>query len=419
MKIAVIGTGIAGMVAAYLLSDHDITVFEANGYVGGHAHTVDVEMDGAHYAVDTGFIVFNHRTYPNFTQLLARLGVESQASEMSFSVRCEKTGLEYNGTSINALFAQRRNLFRPRFYRMIRDILRFNRESKELLNDGDRSATLGAYLEENRYSKEFVEQYIIPMGAAIWSADPATMHGFPARTFVQFFANHGMLTVNDRPEWRTIKGGSKQYVKELIRPYRERIVLNCPVRSVSRRADHVELTLQPDRGPMERSRFDLVILATHSDQALALLADPSGQEREILSAIAYQKNEAVLHTDASCLPRRRLAWASWNYRIPRGRKNRPVVTYHINTLQRLRAPREFCVTLNDSDAIAPAAILRRITFHHPVYTARAFAAQKRRHEIDGVNRTYFCGAYWGYGFHEDGVNSALAICRHFGKGLAA
>lgn len=418
VKIAVVGTGIAGMVVAYLLNqEHDITVFEANDYIGGHTNTIDVEQDGATHAVDTGFIVYNDWTYPNFIKLLAGLGVASQPSSMSFSVRDEASGLEYNGTTINQLFAQRRNLFRPSFYRMVFDILRFNREAKDLLETADDTMTLHDYLAANRYSVEFVKQYIIPMGAAIWSANPEQMREFPVRYFVQFFNNHGMLSVDNRPQWRVIKGGSKQYVNALTRPYRSRIRLRSPVRSIKRFPGHVEVTAQHQNQPTESLRFDQVVMATHSDQALALLADPTDMEREVLGAIRYQENEAVLHTDRSLLPKRRLAWAGWNYHLSGKTTNRVAVTYHMNTLQNLRASREYCVTLNRTDAINPASIIKRITYHHPVYTREAVAAQRRHEDINGVRRTYYCGAYWSYGFHEDGVKSALAVCRHFGKGL--
>ena len=418
MKIAVVGTGISGLLAAHLLcEEHDITVFEAADYIGGHTHTVEVRKGGVTYAVDTGFIVYNDWTYPNFNKLLRRLNVAAQPSEMSFSVRCEKTGLEYNGTSLNALFAQRRNLFRPSFHRMIRDILRFGRESKELLRIGSDDTTLGAYLLMNRYSREFINQYIVPMGAAIWSADPMQMLDFPARYFVEFFTNHGMLSVNERPQWRTVAGGSSRYIGALTRPYADRIRLQSPVRSITRHQDRVEILSQPVGEAPRRERFDQVVLATHSDQALALLADPSEQERDILGAIPYQTNDTVLHTDASLLPRRRLAWASWNYHIPVQPRSQVGVTYYMNLLQRLQSPHHFCVTLNHIEGIDRAKVIRRITYHHPVYTSRGVAAQQRHAEISGVRRTHFCGAYWGFGFHEDGVKSALAVCRNFGKGL--
>jgi len=420
MKIAIVGTGISGMVAAYLLHrDHEVTVFEAADYVGGHTNTADVEMDGRTYAVDTGFIVFNDWTYPNFMALLNRLGVASQPSDMSFSVKCERTGLEYNGTNLNTLFAQRRNLVRPSFYRMIRDILRFNRESRELLAQPDPGPSLGSYLDSKRYSTAFIDHYIVPMGAAIWSADHAAMLGFPARYLVEFFKNHGMLSVDDRPTWRVVQGGSQRYAEKLVASFRDRIHLKSPVDSISRYPDFVEVRTRLTGGDYRALRFDHVIIGAHSNQALAMLADPSPTEKDILGAIRYQENEAVLHTDASLLPRRKLAWAAWNYHLLPAQPDRAVVTYHMNRLQRLSAPHEFCVTLNHTRAINPAKVLKRIIYHHPVYSAEAVAAQRRHKEISGVNRTSYCGAYWGFGFHEDGVKSALAACRPFGKDLSS
>jgi len=414
MKIAVIGAGISGMLAAYLLHpDHDVTVFEAHDYAGGHTNTLTVERHGETYAVDTGFIVFNHWTYPNFAALLVRLGVASQPSTMSFSVTCEQTGLEYNGASLNTLFAQRRNLLRPSFHRMLRDILRFNRTASAVLRDSPSDTTLGDYLAAQDYSPEFVEQYLIPMGAAIWSANPQQMQDFPIHSFVRFFHNHGMLSINNRPQWRVITGGAHRYVEALTRPYRDRIRLHCPVQSVTRHPGHVAVT--PRQG--EAARFDHAVIATHSDQALALLADATERERAVLRAIPYQANDVILHTDSSLLPRHRRAWASWNYYRLREAHDRVTVTYNLNILQNLRAAEPFCVTLNRSEVIDPAKIIQRFTYHHPTYTHAAIAAQQQHDSLNGVNRTYFCGAYWGYGFHEDGVNSALAVCKYFGKGL--
>lgn len=403
------------MVVAHLLHPHhEIVVFEANDYIGGHTHTVRATLNGKSYAVDTGFIVYNELTYPHFTRLLQRLDVESQPSSMSFSLCNRQTGLEYNGTTLNSLFAQRRNLFRPSFYRMLRDILRFNREAGELLNDRDRGQiTLDDYLNEQGYSQEFVEHYLIPMGAAIWSADPSRFRSFPASYFVRFFHNHGMLSVNDRPQWRTIKGGSWRYVEKLTQPYRERVRLNCAVQWVRRNVDCVEV--KP--ATAETEMYDRVIFATHSDQALRLLKDVTLQEREILDAIPYQKNDVVLHTDASLLPCRRRAWASWNYDLVPEERGGVTMTYNMNILQNLQAEKQFCVTLNRTDAINPDTILDRFTYHHPLYTSRTFVAQQRWGEISGVNRTHYCGAYWGYGFHEDGVKSALAVARQFGTEL--
>ena len=411
MKLAIVGTGIAGMTAAHLLhGEHDLTIYEAGEYIGGHTNTVQVEREGMTYAVDTGFIVFNDWTYPNFIGLLDRLGVASQPSDMSFSVRCEETGLEYNGTSLNRLFAQRRNLLRPSFYRMIRDILRFNRESVKLLDEPGPGPSLGAYLEQNRYSPPFIRNYIVPMAGAIWSAGPATIWRYPARYLVQFFKNHGMLSVDARPTWRVITGGSQRYVEKLVRPFRERIRLQSPVAAIIRNLHGVEVRSHDRAGTSHTARFDGVVLACHSDQALALLADPSPLERDILGAIRYQANEAILHTDRSLLPRRRRAWAAWNYHLLPTPADRVLVTYHMNTLQRLRASCDFCVTLNRPDAIDPAQVLKRITYHHPVFTPEAIAAQQRHREINGQRRTWYCGAYWGFGFHEDGVKSAMMAC---------
>ncbi len=414
MRIAVIGTGISGMVAAYLLcQDHELVVFEANDYIGGHTNTIDVELNGANHRVDTGFIVFNKENYPNFVKLMELLGVSYQPSNMSFSVQCERTGLEYCPTSLNSLFAQRRNLLRPSFYRMLLDAFRFRREAQEILRANDYETTLGAYLVGKEYSQTFIDHFIIPMGAAIWSADPKQFNEFPAHSFVQFFNNHGFLKVKDQPQWQVIKGGSRTYVEPLTRSYKEKVRLSCPVVSIKRHADHVEV--EPQHGEVER--FDHVVIAAHSDQAFAMLADPSDAEREILAVIPYQKNLTILHTDSSLLPRRKAAWASWNYHIPREEMGRVALTYYMNMLQSLTSPIDFCVTLNQPDIIDRTKIIREFNYHHPVYTPQGPLAQKRRLEINGVNRTYFCGAYWGYGFHEDGVNSALAVCEHFGKSL--
>jgi predicted NAD/FAD-binding protein len=410
MKIAVIGSGIAGNVAAHhLYREHDITVFEADDHAGGHSHTHDVPLGGRNYAVDTGFIVFNDRTYPNFQRLLRELGIASQESSMSFSVRDEASGLEYNGTTLNTLFAQRRNLLRPSFLGMVRDILRFNREAPALLDAADDALTLGAFLDAGGYRRAFVEHYLVPMGAAIWSTDPQRMLGFPARFFVRFFHNHGMLSVNDRPVWRSVPGGSRSYVRRLTEPFAHRLRLRTPARGLRRLPNQVLVEL--DGGASER--FDCVFLACHSDQALALLRDPAPAEREVLGAIGYQENEAVLHTDTRLLPRARRAWAAWNYHVPAEPLPRVALTYNMNILQRLDAPETLCVTLNRREAIDPARILKRITYRHPLYTPAAVAAQARQRELNGARRTYYCGAYWRFGFHEDGVVSALEALCHF------
>jgi predicted NAD/FAD-binding protein len=416
MRIAIVGSGIAGLAAARELhADHQITVYEAGGHVGGHSHTHSVEQAGTRYDVDTGFIVFNDRTYPHFSALLGRLGVATQESSMSFSVRCEETGLEYNGTTLNTLFAQRRNILRPSFLGMVRDILRFNREAPALLEHPSGEMPLGELLERGHYGRPFIDHYIVPMGAAIWSTDPRSMLDFPARLFVRFLHNHGMLTVSDRPVWRTVRGGSARYVERLAAPFRDRIRLRTPVESI-RRIPGGAMVHAPGQEP---ERFDAVFLACHSDQALALLADPSSAERAVLGAIPYQRNEAVLHTDTRLMPRRRLAWAAWNYHVlPAG--GQPVaLTYNMNILQRLDAPQPFLVTLNRSDAIDPSRVIARMVYHHPLFTPACVAAQARHAEVNRGRRTYFCGAYWRNGFHEDGVVSALEALAHFRADLTA
>ena len=410
MKVAIIGSGIAGnVVAHHLHAAHDITVFEAAGHIGGHTHTHTVELDGERHAIDTGFIVYNDWTYPNFSALLNELGVESQPSAMSFSVRNEASGLEYNGTTLNTLFAQRRNLLRPSFHRMVRDILRFNHIAPELLEAAN-EICLGDYLAAGKYSPQFINNYLIPMGAAIWSTDPTRMLSFPARYFVQFFHNHGMLSVDKRLQWRAIRGGSARYVEKLTAPFRQRIHLNCPVESVRRLPNGI---LIKPRGT-DTERYDQVFFTCHSDQALALLADASPLEKSILGAIPYQENEAVLHTDTTLLPRTRRAWAAWNYHVIEGTDAaRAILTYNMNILQTLKSRHTFCVTLNRTAHIAPRKIIKRINYHHPLYTLAGVAAQARQSEINGVNRSYFCGAYWRFGFHEDGVVSALNALKHF------
>jgi predicted NAD/FAD-binding protein len=410
MKIAIIGTGIAGNVAARkLCAEHDVSVFEAADHVGGHTHTHSIDDNGKPLAIDTGFIVFNDWTYPNFIALLDELGVPSQPGEMSFGVKCERTGLEYKGHSLNTLFAQRRNLLRPSFHRMLRDIVRFNREAKELLGARDESLTLGDYLRNNHYSATFIDYYIIPMGAAIWSAAPRRMLSFPAASFVQFFANHGLLNIKNRPQWRVICGGSRNYVKKLTAPFRQHIRLNTPVTGITRHATHVEVYSEQHGA----EKFDRVFIACHSDQALDILRDASPLERKVLGTIPYQRNDVVLHTDTSLLPRSRLAWSAWNYHRRADEQSTVAVTYNMNLLQGLTSGQTFLVTLNNSDAIDPNKIIKRLSYDHPVFTPSGIAAQQRQGDINGVKHTYFCGAYWRHGFHEDGVVSALNALAHF------
>ena len=414
MKIAVVGSGISGLVTAYLLSpEHDVTVFEANASIGGHTHTVDVAAPDGDVAVDTGFIVFNEKTYPNFIRLMDILGVAWQPSDMSFSVQCEKTGLAFSPGNLSTLFAQRQNLIRPGFYRMLWDAVRFRRASLAMLDQHDDSVTLASYLQNEKYGRGFVDHLIIPMGAAIWSADPERFKDFPVRYLAGFFHNHGFLNFRHQPQWRTITGGSRQYIAPLTRRFRDKIRLNSPVRGISRHKDHAALILNDG----SRQTFDRVVIAAHSDQALKMLADPSEREIDILSAIAYQENHTVLHTDVAVMPNLRKVWASWNYRIPKSAAARVALTYHMNRLQSLSCRQQYCVTLNMPHAIDPDKRIKEMIYHHPVYDPKGLAARKRHHEINGVNRTFYCGAYWGYGFHEDGVNSALAVGKHFGRSL--
>ena len=411
-RLAIIGTGISGLTVAHELHrEFDITMFEAGDYIGGHTNTVDVQWEGVEYAVDTGFIVFNDWTYPNFIRLLDQLGVASQESSMGFSVKCHQTGIEYAGSTLGAIFAQWRNALRPSFLWMLREILRFNKEAPALLETADDGTTLGEFLDRRRYSRRFVEHFIIPMGAAIWSARPEVMREIPARFFIQFFKNHGMLSVDDRPTWRVVKGGSREYVRALTAPFRERIRLGTPVQAIHRTNDRVTVNLRDGT----REHFDGVVLATHSDTARALLAAPTGREQTILSAIPYQENEAVLHVDDSVLPKAKKAWAAWNYHVPTSAQDRVAVTYNMNILQSLRLPDgeeppvQFCVSLNDDGGIDESKVLRRIRYHHPIFQTESVAAQGRHAEISGHNRTFFCGAYWSYGFHEDGVKSGLRV----------
>lgn len=413
MKIAIIGSGISGLTAAYLLQrHHDISVFEAAADIGGHTATVDVSVAGQGYAIDTGFIVYNDWTYPNFIRLMNKLGVQSKATEMSFSVKSDSSGLEYGGNNLNTLFAQRNNLLKLSYLKMLWDIMRFNRQAIEDLESNaiDASTTLGEYLQKKGFGKAFARDYLVPMGSAIWSASAEHMSKFPLLFFVRFFKNHGLLSVNHRPQWRVIEGGSRQYLAPLTAGFKDRIRLNSTISSVHRTAEYAELVFADG----ERQRFDQVVLACHSDQALALLAEPTAAEQQLLSAIPYQQNEVVLHTDESLLPVKKLAWSSWNYWLQAEQKQQAVLTYNMNILQGIEAPVTFCVTLNATEAIDPATILGRYHYSHPVFSLDSVAAVKQWRSINGVNRSWFCGAYWGNGFHEDGVSSGLRVARSLG-----
>jgi predicted NAD/FAD-binding protein len=413
MRIAIVGAGVSGLVAAHRLHrEHEITVYEAGDYAGGHTSTVPVQdADGRVHNVDTGFIVFNDRNYPNFERLLSELGVSSQRSNMSFGVSDELGDFEYNGASPNGLFANRRHIVTPRFHRMVADLVRFNREARALLERRaprrDGGPSLGDWIGELGFSEVFVKRLIVPQAAAVWSADPEQVWSVPAAFLFEFFDNHGMLGFRGRPRWMTVSGGSARYVEALVRPWRERLRLATPVESISRVGDEVEVC---GRGH-DPERYDEVVLATHSDQALKMLADPSDAEHEILGAMRYLPNEAVLHTDVRMLPRRRRAWASWNYHLLEQPSSRPTVTYHMNRLQSLRSVDEFCVTLNRSEEIDPAHVRGSFSYAHPVFTAASMRAQQRWAEISGQRHTHYCGAYWAWGFHEDGVVSAQRVAR--------
>ncbi len=405
-----VGGGVSGIVAAHQLHPrHEIVLFEAADRLGGHTNTITVERTDGTWHVDTGFIVLNDRNYPNFNRLLREAGVAIQSTHMGFSVKAEDMDFEYAGTP-RGVFCQRSNLVNPVFLRMIADLIRFNRELTALLASGAAGPSLGEWVEDAGYSRAFIDRLIVPQASAVWSADPAAMWSFPVRFLAEFFHNHGMLGFRGRPQWQTVVGGSRRYVEALTAPFADRIRLGTPVTAITRDDDGVTV-----RSAGETERFDHVVLACHSDQALDALADASPVEQELLRAFPYQRNEAVLHTDRSLLPRRRAAWQAWNYHLFAQPRPMTTVTYYMNHLQRLTAADDFCVSLNMTDRIDPTRIIEVIPYAHPVYTAAGVAAQARWAEISGPRRTHFCGAYWGWGFHEDGVVSALRACEALGN----
>jgi predicted NAD/FAD-binding protein len=414
MKIAVIGSGISGLGAAFVLQrEHDVTLFEKADHVGGHTRTVDVDQDGIRHAVDTGFVVYNETTYPSFVRLLKILGVRSRPTRMSFGVRCETSDIEYCGSSLDTLFAQRQNLFSLRFHRLILGILRFNRVASRHAGAESGEGTLGEFLERFAPSDAMRRLYLVPLIAAIWSMDPGRVAGFPARFFLRFAERHRLLQVRDQLGWRVVAGGSREYVRALLARLKNPVRTGSEIQSIRRRDDAVEV--RP--AGAEPLRFDQVIIATHSDQALRLLSDATEEEREILGAIDYQPNDVVLHTDTGVLPRARRAWANWNYLVAKGTGSRAVATYDMSGLQGLDTGMPFLITLNDSGRVEDAKIIRRLSTSHPLYTTQAVAAQKKWGRISGARRTHYCGAYWGFGFHEDGLQSALDVCRSFGLSL--
>lgn len=416
MRIAIVGSGISGLASAHLLRRaHDVVVYEASDRIGGHTHTVDVSTERADAAVDTGFIVFNEENYPLFSRLLSELGVRSRPSDMSFSVRDDRDGIEYRGSSLAHVFAQKRNLLRPSFHRMLWDIRRFYRDARRMLEEDSDQLTLGDYLRRERYGRRFVEQHILPLGAALWSTGEKKMEAFPLSFLLRFLDNHKLLQFRGHPEWRVIEGGSREYVRQLVRPFRESIRTGSPVRRVVRENGRVRIFAEGS--PSED--FDAVVLACHSDQALRMLDTPSVAEHEVLSDLPYSSNRVTLHTDTTSLPRRRKAWASWNYHVRRDREisARPTVSYHMNRLQGLSPAEDYVVTLNDDQRLDPARVLERIDYEHPLYTRPGVRARARVEEINGRQQTWYCGAYWGWGFHEDGVRSAARVARDFGLEL--
>ena len=411
MRIGIVGAGISGMTAAYYLSKkHDITLFEASDYIGGHANTAIIHESGCKLPIDTGFIVFNKPNYPTLCRLFDELGVEAINTDMSFSVHCEGSGLEYNGTSLNKMFVQRRNLFNRSFLKMIKDITRFNNQATtDLMNGIDDKITVEEYAKKNHYSNMFIEYYLVPLGASLWSSPADLFRQFPMLFVIEFLHNHCMLQVNDRPQWKTVKGGSRQYVSLLTRCFAEKIKLNQPVNHVSRRVDKVEVIARDN----VKHEFDELVFCCHSDQALHLIQNADDREVEILEQFLYQQNEAVLHTDTNLLPTNPSAWASWNYRIPDKSKEHVSVTYNMNMLQSIKSDNTYCVSLNQTRSIDKHKILKRIIYHHPQFSPGRSAAQANHHELIRRNRISYCGAYWGFGFHEDGAASAIRVCNAF------
>jgi len=404
-KIAVIGSGISGLAAAhYLQRHHQVTVYEADRRPGGHSHTHDLDISGTALSVDSGFIVFNDRTYPRFIELLDSLDIASTPTEMSFSVSGQ--GVEYNGHSLNTLFADRKNLVRPGFLRMVNDILRFNRESRNM-SDADRLLDTGAYLDKHRYSQEFCARYLLPMAAAIWSTGTGSITEFPIEALVRFFDHHGLLDLRDRPQWRVIEGGSKTYVNKVVSQLSD-LRLSSPVIRIERDKEAVRIVT-----PETQDSFDYAVVAVHSDQVLSMLADPSPEERSIFRRMKYSRNEAKLHTDARIMPQRQLAWASWNYHLERD-EGQAALTYYMNRLQHLPVETPVLVTLNDQGVIDDDKVLAVMQYDHPFYDHDMLSAQKEWEKISGQQRTYYAGAYWQNGFHEDGVVSALRVCEQLG-----
>lgn len=412
MKIAIVGSGISGNSLAYTLSkNHNITLFEKNNRLGGHSHTHEIISQGNKINVDTGFIVFNKRTYPLFTKLLDELNVKYEKSNMSFSVFSKERKFEYNGTTLNSMFSQRKNILNYKFIKMIYEIIKFNRVALSLLSLKT-EISLETFLKQNNFSDYFCKNYILPMGSAIWSSNINSMLKFPAVLFIRFFNNHGMLNINDRPQWLTISNGSKEYVDKLTASIKKNIRLNCPVRKVTRNKDSVSIVHSNGT-----EKFDYIFFTCHSNEALKIISDPSVKEKKILSSIPYSKNEVTLHTDESIMPKNKLTWAAWNYNIDNANDKPIALTYNMNILQNLITQETIMVTLNDSGNINPNNILKKITYEHPLFSLESVEAQKNYKSISGVNRTGYAGAYWGNGFHEDGVRSAFNAIKSFEESI--
>ncbi len=417
-KIVVIGGGVAGIVAAYLLQQkHEVTLFEQNDYLGGHTHTLEIsEGPDAGLAVDTGFIVLNDATYPLFKKFLSRLDVATRLSEMSFGFQCLQTGLVYAGTDLNGLFAQRRNLFSPTFFRFLLEIKRFCECAQESLTKGDvPPITLGQYVEAESFSPFMINNYLLPMAAAIWSTPVMQVTDFPAEPFLRFFNNHGLLSFRNRPQWRTVVGGSHAYVKAFVRNFTGRLHLESPVQEVQRDNHGVKILLRDG----EAQSFDQVVIATHADQALRLLKEPSDLEKSLLSPWHYQQNHTVLHTDSSLLPRQKQAWAAWNFTRNSGSasEGQVFVSYYMNLLQGLSAQQDYCVTLNRPDPFRPETVIAEMNYHHPLYSFESMATQEKLPQLNGRLKTWYCGSYFGYGFHEDAVRAGVDVASAFGVTL--
>lgn len=406
--MAVIGSGISGLTSAYLLSKRfHVTLYEANHYLGGHTNTVSVKNDNQNYLIDTGFIVFNKHTYPLFTELLSKHNIPINMSEMSFSYRSDTKNFEYSSKNLNTLFAQRSNLINPKFYYFINDIIRFNKIAKKYLNQQNNNMTLKKFITNFGFSSFFIERYLIPMAASIWSNNFSDVYSSSARFILQFYANHGLLNLTNQPQWYVLSNGSFSYIPALIQPFKNQIFLNTKIQSIKRLKNHILI-----KSSNHEQTFDAVLIATHSDEALKMLDDPSAEEQNILSSIKYTKNEIVLHTDTSILPKRKIAWASWNYLDVQ--HDAPALTYYMNRLQGINSSTHFCVSVNLNNHINKEKIIKQFSYCHPCFDLDTAKIQAQHELINGKNNTYYAGAYWGYGFHEDGVKSAIKACEPLG-----